>query len=112
MSATTPATEHGHEPAEEHAKPHPTDKQYVMIGLILGVLTLIEVGLYYVDIGALNNTTLLVLAVIKFAMVAMFFMHLRFDRPILRRLFVTGLLLAIGVYLIYLLTLGVYIPGG
>lgn len=97
---------------EPHARAHPTDKQYIMIGLILGVLTLIEVGLSYVDLGLVNNPSLLLLAVTKFAIVAMFFMHLRFDQPILRRLFVTGIVLAIGVYLIYLLTLGVYVPGG
>ena len=115
MSATPATTEghevpDGHEP-EHHGPAHPSDKQYVIIGLILGVLTLIEVGLYYVDIGALNNTTLIVLAVAKFFIVAAFFMHLRFDRPILRRLFITGIVLAIAVYMAYLLTLGVYVPG-
>ena len=101
-----------HEAADTHEGPaHPSDKQYVMIGVILGVLTLIEVGLYYVDIGSLNNATLLVLAVAKFIIVAMFFMHLKFDRPILRRLFVMGIVLAIAVYMAYLLTLGVYVPG-
>lgn len=115
--STVPATQEGREAPggneAEHAGPeHPSDKQYIMIGLILGVLTLIEVGLYYVDIGALNNTTLIVLAIAKFFIVAAFFMHLRFDRPILRRLFVTGIVLAIAVYMAYLLTLGVYVPGG
>jgi len=115
--STAPATSESHE-APEHEAPghdgpaHPSDKQYVMIGLILGLLTLIEVGLYYVDIGALNNTTLILLAVVKFAIVAAFFMHLRFDNPILRRLFVTGIVLAISVYMVYLVTLGAYIPGG
>ena len=111
--STTPATQEGHVVEEHHDGPlHPSDKQYVMIGLILGVLTLIEVGLFYVDIGSLNNTTLIVLAVAKFFIVASYFMHLKFDRPILRRLFVTGIILAIAVYMAYLLTLGVYIPGG
>lgn len=116
MSAT-PATQEGHEvpdghEAEHHGPAHPSDKQYVMIGLILGVLTLIEVGLYYVDIGSLNNTTLILLAIAKFFIVAAFFMHLRFDRPILRRLFITGIVLAIAVYMAYLVTLGAYIPRG
>ncbi len=110
--STAPTTDEGHE-VEAHEGPvHPSDKQYVMIGLILGVLTLIEVGLYYVDIGTFNNTSLILLAVAKFAIVAMFFMHLRFDRPILRRLFVTGIILAIAVYMAYLTTLGAYVPGG
>lgn len=116
MSAV-PATHESHEAPggnePEHEGPaHPSDRQYVLIGLILGVLTVIEVGLYYVDIGTLNNTALIVLAIAKFFIVAAFFMHLRFDRPVLRRLFVTGIVLAIGVYMAYLLTLGVYVPGG
>ena len=108
--STTSTTQESHEPAEHEGPIHPSDKQYVMIGLILGVLTLIEVGLYYFEIGALNNTALIVLAIGKFALVAMFFMHLKFDRPILRRLFVTGIVLAIAVYMVYLMTLGVYVP--
>ncbi|HUR49752.1 MAG TPA: cytochrome C oxidase subunit IV family protein [Acidimicrobiales bacterium] len=109
---TTPATHESQEVDEHHERPHPSDKQYVIIGLILAAMTAVEVGLYYVDIGSLNNTTLILLAVVKFFIVAAFFMHLRFDRPILRRLFVTGIVLAIAVYMAYLTTLGAYIPGG
>ncbi len=109
---STPTTTSEHPVGEEHHAAHPSDKQYVMIGLILGAFTAVEVGLYYVDIGALTNPTLLLLAVVKFTIVVMYFMHLKFDKPILRRLFVTGLILAFGVYLIYLMTLGVYVPGG
>ena len=112
MSAA-PATQEGHAVEEHHEGPvHPSDKQYVMIGLILGVLTLIEVVLYYFELSRFNNTALILLAIGKFILVVMFFMHLKFDRPILRRLFVTGIILAIAVYMAYLLTLGVYIPGG
>lgn len=93
---------------EQHA--HPTEVFYIKIALILAVVTLIEVGLYYTDFGiAVTNTMLLVLAAIKFVMVAAYFMHLRFDSRILRRLFVSGFVLAVLVYIAYLLTLGVFI---
>jgi hypothetical protein len=36
-------------------------------------------------------------------------MHLKFDNRILRRLFVTGLVLAVAVYVAYLLTMGVFL---
>ncbi|HUQ40431.1 MAG TPA: cytochrome C oxidase subunit IV family protein [Acidimicrobiales bacterium] len=85
---------------------HPTEKQYVVIGLILAALTSVEVGLYYVNIGKANTPVLLILAIVKFAIVAMYFMHLKFDNAILRRLFVTGIVTAIGVYTVYLITLG------
>ena len=95
--------------AEGH---HPSEGQYIVIAAILAVLTGIEVALSYLKIGGsqgITNGALLVLAAIKFAMVAMFFMHLRFDKPVVRRLFVTGLVLAVLVYIAYLLTLGVFV---
>lgn len=105
--STAPTT---HEGQAHEGAAHPSDKQYVIIGLILGGLTLIEVGLYYFELARFNNLALILLAIGKFILVAMFFMHLRFDRPILRRLFVTGIVLAIAVYMAYLVTLGAYIP--
>jgi len=95
--------------AEGH---HPSEGQYVVIAGILAALTGLEVTLSYLKIGGsqgITNGALLVLAAIKFAMVAMFFMHLRFDKPVVRRLFVTGLVLAVLVYIAYLLTLGVFV---
>ena len=95
--------EHGH-------GAHPTEIFYIKIAGILAILTLIEVGLYYTDFGVtVTNTMLLVLAALKFVMVAAYFMHLRFDSRILRRLFISGFVLAVSVYIAYLLTLGVFI---
>ena len=94
---------------EEHG--HPSDGQYIRIAVILAVVTAVEVALYYKSLPGvnLNNAALGVLAVTKFAMVAAYFMHLKFDNRILRRLFVSGLVLAVAVYIAYLLTLGVFI---
>ena len=44
----------------------------------------------------------------KFAIVALYFMHLKFDNKLLRRLFVTGFVLAIFCYVVYLSTLHVF----
>jgi cytochrome c oxidase subunit IV len=99
-----------HVATEEHE--HPGEAVYIKVALILGVLTAIEVVLSYVKIGdsqLVTNGGLLLLAAVKFTMVAMYFMHLKFDNPVLRRLFVTGLLLAIAVYMAYLLTLHTFI---
>jgi hypothetical protein len=41
----------------------------------------------------------------KFAIVCGWFMHLRYDNPIFKRVFVFGLLLAVTVYLIVLTTM-------
>ncbi|MDQ1395146.1 MAG: Prokaryotic Cytochrome oxidase subunit, partial [Acidimicrobiaceae bacterium] len=76
--------------------------------LILAGITAVEVGLSYWKVAYLTNLSLLLLAAVKFGMVAMFFMHLRFDNRVLRRFFVTGIVLAILVYVVVLLTFGVF----
>lgn len=89
---------------------HPTEAFYVKVAGILAVVTLIEVGLYYTKFSEVaTNSMLLVLAAIKFAMVAAYFMHLRFDNRVLRRLFVSGFVLAVSVYIGYLMTLGIFV---
>ena len=99
-----------HVATQEHE--HPGEALYIRIAIILAVITGLEVALSYVKIGnnqLVTNGGLLILAAVKFAMVAMYFMHLKFDNPILRRLFVTGIITAILVYIAYLLTLHTFI---
>ncbi len=97
----------GHGDIGHAAHGHPGPVMYVMIAIVLAVVTGIEVGLYYIDLpSGLLVALLLGLAFIKFSMVAAYFMHLRFDSRLLRRLFVTGIALAVAVYTVALLTLG------
>ena len=89
---------------------HPTEAQYIKIALLLAVVTAVEVGLYYTKLNqGVTNTFLLALAGFKFVMVAAYFMHLKFDNHIVRRLFITGFVLATFCYIAYMLTLGVFI---
>src|SRR3954452_1029626 len=90
---------------------HPTEAKYWKIFFILLAITSVEVFLYYVSIPGvnLNNAALGALAIAKFVIVVGYFMHLKFDNRILRRLFVAGLLLAAFVYIAYLLTMGVFV---
>ncbi len=84
--------------AEELAH-HPSVREYVKVAVILAIVTAIEVLVYYVDaIRGILVPLLAVLAVTKFALVVMWFMHLRFDSALFRRLFVAGLLLAVTVF--------------
>ena len=48
--------------------------------------------------------SLIPMMIAKFAIVCGYFMHLRFDNPIFRRIFVFGLVLAVVVYACILLT--------
>ncbi len=90
---------------------HPGPRQYVVVAVILAVLTAIEVALFYMDFvpQPVVVGSLIVLMVLKFSIVALWFMHLRFDSRIYRRLFITGIILAIAVFLIVLLTFGVFL---
>lgn len=85
---------------------HPGPAVYVKVAIVLAIATALEVGLYYIEAlptGVLVGL-LLFFAVIKFSVVALWFMHLRFDSHLFRRLFVTGIYLATTVYLIVLVT--------
>ncbi|HVL65227.1 MAG TPA: cytochrome C oxidase subunit IV family protein [Actinomycetota bacterium] len=86
---------------------HPGPSTYVKVAVILAIVTAIEVALSYIPGAspALIVTGLLVMALAKFVLVALYFMHLRFDNPLFRRLFVTGVILALIVFAVYLTTL-------
>jgi cytochrome c oxidase subunit IV len=83
---------------EDHDGHHPTPAEYVRIALILAVLTALEVSTYYFDFGRAGIPLLIVLMVIKFIMVASFFMHLRYDTKLFGRFMYTGLGFAIVLY--------------
>ena len=88
--------------AEELAH-HPGPRQYVWIAVILAVVTAAEVAIYYVP--ALKDWLvpfLIVFSILKFALVGLYFMHLKFDSRIFRRLFVVGIVLAFVVFTIVL----------
>jgi cytochrome c oxidase subunit 4 len=103
------------EPAAHHAAraphraEHPSPKEYVRIGVVLAVLTALEVAASYTGVsGASLIPTLLVLAVIKFALVVLWFMHLKFDDRRYSRFFVMGLSGAAILYLIVLISFRVF----
>jgi len=75
-----------------------TDKQYIVIALILALITGAEVTLSYIDVGAIFLPALLIMMAAKFIIVVSFFMHLRFDNRIFSFMFYLGVLLAIFVY--------------
>jgi len=88
----------------EHEHKHPTDATYVKVAAILAALTALEVSTYFLDFGPLFLPVLLTLMTIKFLTVVAYFMHLKFDTPILRKAFYTGVILALSVYLVALST--------
>ena len=112
IAETARATEPEAVAEEPELAAHPGPGQYVRVAVVLAIATALEVGLYYLDLPhPLFATLLLFFAILKFSLVALWFMHLRFDSLVFRRLFVTGLLLAFGVYLIVLFTFRVFVRG-
>ncbi len=96
--------------AQHRESAHPTPATYVTIAIILAVITIVEVAIVFIEaLGAVLIPLLLVLSATKFAMVAMFFMHLKFDSRLFSALFVGGILLTSGVLLALLSLFGVFV---
>lgn len=97
--------------AVEHsaAHSHPEPRQYVLIAVVLMIITALEVAVSYVDRDTLGSNWIILLlvsmALTKFFLVVSWYMHLKTDRPILRRFFLVGLIGAPILYLVITLAL-------
>ena len=69
---------------------------------MLFVLTAMEVAASFIDIGPLFLPLLIALMTIKFALVAGWFMHLKYDTRTYTAFMVGGLALAVGLYAVVL----------
>jgi cytochrome c oxidase subunit IV len=114
-AAPEPTSQSALEPAPDllpgEVRPHPSPLQYVLIAVVLCTITAAEVSLYYLQ-GDLPNAAiialLLIFAILKFALVASWYMHLRTDRPIFARFFVLGIVAAVLLFLIVLTSLQIW----
>ena len=89
-----------------HAR-HPSPREYIRIAMILGIVTAAEVAIYYIDWVRENGLLiplLFLFSLIKFSLVVLWFMHLRFDSRTYARFFVMGLAGAVTLFLVVLLT--------
>lgn len=77
---------------------HPSTRLYVAVAVILAALTALEVMVFYIEaLAPVLVPLLLAMMVAKFALVAMFFMHLKSDGPLLTGVFVWGLFIATAI---------------
>ena len=90
--------------SENHIE-HPTPKRYVQIAIVLGILTAIEIALYYTEdiVGVFTDPILIILAVGKFIIVVGWFMHLRFENKMVNRFFPGGMILALFLFAIVMI---------
>ena len=96
--ALTEESQAGHESFVAKGHHGATDKQYIMIALILMVITGFEITISYVHAGWVFLPALLIMMTAKFIIVVSFFMHLKFDHKLFSFLFYTGLILAVSVF--------------
>lgn len=100
-------------PGEHHGH-GPSDGLYFRIFLILVSITALEVSTYFWASWFGYNSryvavpVLVIMMVVKFLLIASFFMHLRFDRRVLTRVFYSGLVLAVVVYMAALSTMNIW----
>lgn len=94
---------------------HPGVGTYLTVAAVLTVITLVEVGVFYVPSirhGPLLAPLLLTLSAAKFTLVVMFYMHLKSDHKLFTAIFTIPLLVAIGVGVALLFLFGVFLSGG
>ena len=86
---------------------HPDAAEYIKVGGFLAAVTALEVALYYMNManGVLLGL-LLALSALKFVIVVLWFMHLKFDNKLFSVMFTGGLVLVAGLFTIVLATLG------
>ena len=96
-----------HPPGQTVEHAHPGAREYITIAAILGIITAIEVAVYYVDsLRPILPPTLIALSAVKFALVVMFYMHLKFDHPIFTGMFLFGLATALFTFVGFLFLFG------
>lgn len=80
---------------------------YWIIGVVLAMITVLEVAVFYVPaVRGVIVPVLLILSVAKFALVAMFFMHLKYDSAVLTVVLSVGLVVATAIVLALMFLFG------
>ena len=100
-----------HTVAQHAQSGHASVKTYINVAIALAIITAVEVATLYIP-GIPNGflvVSLLVMSAVKFFLVVGYFMHLRFDHPIMRALFVGPLAIAIAIILALMALFSAYI---
>ncbi|MDA0734516.1 MAG: cytochrome C oxidase subunit IV family protein [Chloroflexi bacterium] len=98
---------------EHHDSRHPSFKQYSLIAIALFAITAVEFLIIVPERfqgAGVVLAPLIALSALKFAIVIMFYMHLKFDNRLLGGVFITGLVLAFMAGSAVLLLFGSFQP--
>jgi len=105
MTSKSHTTAQNDQPAEVHTG-HPTPMTYFKVAMTLVVITAIEVVVFFFESLSYGIIPILaILSLVKFALVAMFYMHLKYDHRIFSTMFVAGFILA---FLVIFALLGLF----
>jgi len=88
-------------PPEPHAPAgHTSARTYVVVAVILTLITAMEFSAIYIrELTPILVPLLIVMSAAKFTLVALFFMHLRYESRSLSFVFVGSLVVAVGIAL-------------
>jgi cytochrome c oxidase subunit 4 len=92
---------------DQHSHPVGETRTYWVIGVILILATVVEVSAYFFasSYGALATPVVLTVSGAKFVLVAMFYMHLKYDSKVFTGVFIFPMTLATlvigGLFLLY-----------
>jgi cytochrome c oxidase subunit IV len=93
---STPAPPHASGSPPERG--HPSVGTYVTVAVILTLITAMEFAAIYIrELTPILVPLLVVMSAAKFALVVLFFMHLRYDARVLSAVFTGSLLIALGL---------------
>ncbi|MGH7906858.1 MAG: cytochrome C oxidase subunit IV family protein [Candidatus Binataceae bacterium] len=111
MSEEVLETTHPGMPAHVAEENHPGPVTYIVVALILTALTAMEITVFYVpQLQPVLVPLLIVLAICKFVLVAMFYMHLHYDSHVFSALFIAPLWVAL-LIVVTLMLLFYYLSG-
>ena len=107
-------------PLDEGHTHGPTEGQYFAIFWVLFAITALEVSTYFWEswfgegdtVRRIGVAALLIMMLIKFFLIAGYFMHLKFDAALLRRTFIFGLIIALAVYTVALTVMNIWTDNG
>jgi len=92
----TPDPGHRRDAGTAHAGAGP--RTYLVVAAFLLAITVMEVSIFYVPaLARVLVPILLILSSLKFALVAMFYMHLKFDHAWFSYVFIGPLIIVIGL---------------
>lgn len=92
------------------SRPHASVSTYLTVAMVLAAVTALEIGMISIrQLTPILVPLLLIMAAAKFALVVLFFMHLRYDSRVLSVLFVGPLTIAVALVVALMTLTGAFL---